>query len=124
MKLKKIQNLFPSYERIRVWGNDEHNPLFDGYVEDLPRRLEELELIKGPDGSMFEIRYNCADIEDHVALFVDEDCDTEYISKKHLLAELEELNAISFFEANEFSKETYHDIKDLINTIDTKKFKP
>lgn len=73
MKLKKILKILPAYERVRVWGNDEERPLYDGFVKDLPYDLINLKLsLGGDDLSYMEIRYNCSDIEDHVAIFVEE----------------------------------------------------
>ena len=74
MKLKKIFKILPSCETIRVWGKDENTPLFYGAVEDLPVRLENLKLVPGPspDGAYFEVRYECSDIDNHVAIFVKE----------------------------------------------------
>ena len=54
--------ILPAWERIRIWGNDENTPLYDGYVEDIPSRLENEKMIKGPDGAYLDIRYNCSDI--------------------------------------------------------------
>ena len=72
MKLKKLMKILPDWERIRVWGSDENTPIFDGYVEDIPIRLKDRKLIKGPDATILDIRYNCADIEDHVAVFIED----------------------------------------------------
>lgn len=72
MKIKKIMKILPAWERIRIWGNDENTPLYDGYVEDIPSRLENEKMIKGPDGAYLDIRYNCSDIDDHVAIFIKE----------------------------------------------------
>ena len=74
MKLGKIQKILPGWERIRVWGNDENIPLYDGSVEDLPHRLDNLKMIRPADtDSYIEVRYHCSDIDDHVAVFVQED---------------------------------------------------
>lgn len=70
MKLKKLKKVLPEYEKVRVWGYDENVPLFDGYVGDIPKRLGDLKLARGPKGAYIDIRYNCSDIEDHVAVFV------------------------------------------------------
>ena len=72
MKLKKLAKILPDWERIRVWGSDENTPIFDGYVEDIPIRLRDKKLIEGEDGAYLDIRYNCADIEDHVAVFIED----------------------------------------------------
>ena len=74
MKLKKIIKILPCWESIRVWGNDEDTPLYKGCVEDLPKRIENLKLIKSKDSdSYFDVRYNCCDCENHIAIFVQED---------------------------------------------------
>ena len=74
MKLKKIIKILPCWEHIRVWGNDEETPLYKGCVEDLPKRIENLKLIKDKDSNSYiEVRYGCSDCENHVAVFVQED---------------------------------------------------
>jgi len=74
MKLKKIMKILPEWETIRVWGNDEKNYLYHGLVRDLPKRLENLKMTTNSEGnSYFDIRYNCSDVEDHVAIFVEEE---------------------------------------------------
>jgi len=42
---------------------------------------------------------------------------TDYISREDLLKEVEELNAVSFYELNDHSNEAYHEIKNLIEHI-------
>ena len=39
------------------------------------------------------------------------------ISREDVIAEMEELNAVSFYEANEHSKEAYYEIKNMIKTM-------
>lgn len=73
MKLKKVLKILPCYVNIRVWGNDDNKPLYIGLVKDLPKILENLKLIKGEEDSYFEIRHDCSDCEDHVAIFVKEE---------------------------------------------------
>ena len=72
MKLKKLAKILPNWETIRVWGNDEKIPVWEGLVEDIPARLKDKKLIEGEDGAILDIRYNCADIEDHVAVFIED----------------------------------------------------
>lgn len=72
MKLKKLAKILSSWERIRIWGDDEDTPIFDGYVKDIPIRLKDKKLIEGEDGVILDIRYGCDDIEDHVAVFIKE----------------------------------------------------
>ena len=72
MKLKKLAKILPKWESIRVWGSDEHKPVQEGLIEDIPSRLEDKKLIKGPDGIVLDIRYDCADCEDHVAVFIED----------------------------------------------------
>ena len=42
---------------------------------------------------------------------------SDYISREYLLKEVEELNAVSFYELNDHSNEAYHEIKNLIELI-------
>jgi hypothetical protein len=72
MKLKKVKKILPPWETIRVWGDDDYIYLFHGLVEDLPKDLYERELVKGPEDGYLEVRYNCGDIENHIAVFVKE----------------------------------------------------
>ena len=73
MKLKKIMKILPEWETIIVWGNDDKKCLYHGVVGYLPKKLDKLKMIPGPEGSYFEIRYGCSDVEDHVAVFVEEE---------------------------------------------------
>ncbi len=74
MKLKKIMKILPEWETIRVWGNDNDEYLYHGLVRDLPKRLNNLKMVPGPGGEGYlDIRYGCSDIEDHVAVFVEEE---------------------------------------------------
>jgi hypothetical protein len=41
----------------------------------------------------------------------------EYINKQDLLNEIEEWNIVSFYELNEHSAETYHDIKNAVKVM-------
>jgi len=42
---------------------------------------------------------------------------SDYISRDLLLKEIDELNAVSFYELNDHSNEAYHEIKNLIEHI-------
>lgn len=46
----------------------------------------------------------------------------EYLDKAEVLGELEEMNCISFYEMNEFSKETYYEIKRMLQSLQAHKF--
>lgn len=72
MKLKKLLKIFPYYEQIRVWGEDEEVPLYKGSVDDIPERLMNKKLTPGDCGSYVELRTGCVDCEDHIAVFVEE----------------------------------------------------
>lgn len=72
MKIKKIVEMFNSAEWIRIWGNDEETPIWEGYIDDIPYRLANRELIEGPDGVYIDIRYDSnTRIKDHIAIFVE-----------------------------------------------------
>ena len=71
MRIKKLQKLFSPYESVTIWGDDEDTPLFKGVVEDIPSRFDNYKMIEGPDGCKIDIRYGCADCEDHIAVFVE-----------------------------------------------------
>lgn len=77
MKLKKVKKILPAWEIIRVWGNSEDKPLYYGKVEDLPAYLGKLKMTTALEGyteeGYFDIRYNNSDIENHVAIFVEEE---------------------------------------------------
>ena len=73
MKLKKLQKIFVGWETVRVWGKDENEPVWEGIIDDIPKKLANKKLIKGGnDNVIIDIRYDCADIEDHIAVFIDE----------------------------------------------------
>lgn len=42
---------------------------------------------------------------------------SDYIKRDDLLKEVEELNAVSFYELNDHSNEAYHEIKSLIELV-------
>jgi hypothetical protein len=76
MKLKKVKKILPAWEIIRVWGNSENKPLYYGEVDKLPAYLGNLEMTTAHGDEIegyFDIRYNNSDIEDHVAIFVEEE---------------------------------------------------
>ena len=72
MKLKKLTKILPAWETIRVWGNDEEEPVWEGTVDNIPTRLENKKLIKGEDGGLIDVRYGCSDCENHIAVFIEE----------------------------------------------------
>lgn len=71
MKLKKLTKILPGWETIRVWGDSEEEPVWEGLVEDIPARLENKKLIEGEDGGYIDVRYGCGDCEDHIAVFIE-----------------------------------------------------
>lgn len=71
MKLKKLVKILPAWETIRVWGDSEEEPVWEGLVEDIPARLENRKLTEGGDGSYIDIRYGCGKGKDHVAVFIE-----------------------------------------------------
>lgn len=72
MKIKKIVKMFDNTEWIRIWGDDEDTPIWEGYIDDIPYRLINKELIVGPDGVYIDIRYRASDkVKDHIAIFVE-----------------------------------------------------
>ena len=73
MKIKKLKKIFPGYEIVRIWGRNEEYPIYYGTISGIPKFLKELEMLPGDEGSLIEIRYNCSDIEDHIAVFVEEE---------------------------------------------------
>jgi len=73
MKIKKLIKLLPPWEIITIWGDDEHEYLYRGTVEDIPQRFMKRKLIEGEDMCYLDIRYGCCDCEDHVAVFVKEE---------------------------------------------------
>lgn len=72
MKLKKITKILPGWETVRIWGWDEKRPLYTGPVEEIPYVLLNLKMTEGEDGSYMDVRYDCVDCENHVAVFVDD----------------------------------------------------
>ena len=70
MKVKKIVKLLPAWETITIWGDDEDEYIWRGAVQDIPQRLMDRKLIEGEVGGYLDIRYNCSDCPDHVAIFV------------------------------------------------------
>lgn len=72
MKLKKLSKILPAWETIRVWGNDEYEPIWEGLVQDIPSRLRDKKLTEGEDGAFIDVRYGCCDCEDHIAVFIKE----------------------------------------------------
>ena len=73
MKVKKLAKLLPAWEKITIWGNHEYKYIYKGSIEDIPSRLMNEKLMKGPDGCYIDIRYGCSDCENHVAIFIDKE---------------------------------------------------
>lgn len=72
MKIKKIAEMFSGAEWVRIWGDSEEAPIWEGYAEDIPYRLANRELIKGPDDIYIDIRYGGnTRFKDHIAVFVE-----------------------------------------------------
>ena len=77
MKLIDALNFLPLGTWVRVWGDDENSPLFEGYIEDVPMYLADHKLIKGEEGTYFELRYEACGytfkdgVKEHVAIFVE-----------------------------------------------------
>lgn len=72
MKVKKLHKILPEWEVIRIWGNDERTPLWEGYVQNIPLWFEDKKLTEGEDGGYIDVRYGCNDCDDHVAVFIKE----------------------------------------------------
>ena len=72
MKVKKLRKIFSKWETVRIWGNDERTPMWEGYIRDIPLWYKDKKLIKGPDGVVIDIRFGCSDCNDHIAVFIEE----------------------------------------------------
>jgi len=79
MKLIDVLDLLPCYAWVRIWGNDENTPLYEGRLRNTPMCLANRELVKGEEGTYFELRYEACGysfkdgVKEHVAIFVEED---------------------------------------------------
>jgi hypothetical protein len=81
MKLIDVLNFLPVGTWVRIWteDNDENDPDYEGYIEDAPMYLANRELVKGEEGTYFELRYEACGysfkdgVKEHVALFLGED---------------------------------------------------
>lgn len=79
MKLIDALDFLPLGTRVRIWGNDEKVPLYEGDIEDAPMRLANCRLVKGEEGTYFELRYEACGysfkdgVKEHVAIFIEED---------------------------------------------------
>ena len=79
MKLIDVLNFLPLNTWVRIWGDDENSPLFEGFIEDAPMYLANRELVKGEEGTYFELRYEVCGysfkdgVKEHVALFIEEE---------------------------------------------------
>lgn len=77
MKLIDVLDFLPHLTWVRIWGRDENSPVFEGYIEDAPMCLANCELIKGEEGTYFELRYEACGysfkdgIKEHVAIFIE-----------------------------------------------------
>ena len=78
MKLIDVLDFLPHLTWVRIWGSDESSPIFEGYIEDAPMCFANLELVKGEEGTYFELRYEACGytfkegVKEHVAIFVED----------------------------------------------------
>lgn len=78
MKLIDVLNFLPHLTWVRIWGNDENFPIFEGYIEDAPMYLANRNLTKGEEGTYFELRYEACgysfkdEVKEHVAIFLED----------------------------------------------------
>lgn len=78
MRLIDVLDFLPHLTWVRIWGSDENSPVFEGYIEDVPMCLANCELVKGEEGTYFELRYEACGysfkdgIREHVAIFIEE----------------------------------------------------
>ena len=79
MKLIEVLDLLPCYVWVKIWGNDENTPLYEGRLRNAPMCLANRELVKGEEETYFELRYEACGysfkdgVKEHVAIFVKED---------------------------------------------------
>ena len=79
MKLIDVLDFLPVGIWVRIWGFDEKVPLYEGDIEDAPMRLANYKLMKGEEGTYFELRYEACGysfkegVKEHVAIFVEGD---------------------------------------------------
>ena len=78
MKLIDVLDFLPHLTWVRIWGKDESSPIFEGYIEDAPMCFANYKLVKGEEGTYFELRYEACGysfkdgVKEHVAIFVEE----------------------------------------------------
>ena len=76
MKLIDVLDFLPRCTWVRIWGLDEDSPLYEGAIENAPMHLANCKLIKGEEGTYFELRYEACGysfkdgITEHVAIFI------------------------------------------------------
>ena len=79
MKLIDVLNFLPLNTWVRIWGDDENSPLYEGRLRNTPMYLANRELVKGEEGTYFELRYEACGysfkdgVKEHVALFIEEE---------------------------------------------------
>ena len=76
MKLIDVLDFLPCSAWVRIWGNDEDTPLYEGRLRNTPMCLANRLLVKGEEGTYFELRYEACGysfkdgIKEHVAIFI------------------------------------------------------
>lgn len=79
MKLIDVLDFLPCSIWVRIWGDNDIAPLFEGKLRNAPMYLANRELVKGEEGTYFELRYEACGysfkdgVKEHVAIFVKED---------------------------------------------------
>jgi hypothetical protein len=79
MKLIDVLDFLPHCAWVRIWGNNENTPLYEGRLRNTPMYLANRELVKGEEGTYFELRYEACGysfkdgVKEHVALFIEEE---------------------------------------------------
>lgn len=79
MKLIDVLDFLPLSTWVRIWGDDYNTPLFEGFLENVPMFLANRELVKGEEGTYFELRYEACGysfkdgVKEHVAIFIEEE---------------------------------------------------
>ena len=81
MRLIDVLDFLPCSTWVRIWGwgKDENSPLYEGRLRNAPMYLANCKLVKGEDGTYFELRYEVCGytfkdgVKEHVAIFVEED---------------------------------------------------
>ena len=78
MKLIDVLNFLPMGTWVRIWGNDDKSPVHEGVIENAPMCFANCKLVKGEEGTYFELRYEACGytlngIKEHVAIIIEED---------------------------------------------------